>query len=370
MEINTKNFKRFSKIIDIFNKKGSRIDESIYLDFENSKAYFGNSSYDSDNEGIIGQLDFNFILTNTDIDDYSNVFVNTRLFLTLCNQYETLSMSTDYEFSNGEEFFKIPYFTEEFDYPILNKDDFEVFNITSAITSNLKTSQIYMGVADFNENFGGIQLLNNSIVSSDGACVFEAKVKDITFPEIQLSKTVLHVILTGVDDNTCRMYYDTQTKDLYFTFGDNEELHVASTQIDNLNVPPIEDPDYIAKYNHKTSFCVEKRQFLSLLQFLEVFVTDVKNEQLKLTIESDNTISIKALDEVQASRKMPTSFTSPELEGKSFWFARKYVYDAVSSILDDFIRIQLDVDEVAFNVTGQTETNRAIAITRLLGDEE
>jgi len=369
MIIKTKNFRTFSKIIEMFDKKGgTRVEESIYFDFEQSIVYFGNGEYSAAAEGILGHLAFDFEFENDTKDDFENMWFNTRLFLTLAKQYEELYMSTDYEFYNGDEKFKIPCFSEASDYPDVNKDDFEVFNIHSELIENLKTAQSYMGADDFNENFAGIQLFDNAIVASDGAAVFEAYTVDETFPDIQISANVLRVILTGSEEHTCKMYHNDDTDDLYFTFGEDELLHIASTQIDNLRVPPIKDQDYIDKYDHDTQIVVEKQALLEILNFFEVFVKDLRNEQMYMSVLDDNILSIESKSENQGNRQIGLKECSTELVGAGLWFARKYLAKAVTSIKDDFIRIKIDVNEPAFNVIGESQTSRSIAIIMLADD--
>lgn len=361
MKIYTDNFRRFSKVIEASYAKGDRIGQSIYLNFKDSYAYFSDDNF-------LAKMKFEFDDEN---DGISNILVDKKMFLTLCHQYEDLTLTEDYEFYNGEEKFKIPYFLDKQDYPDFDYQNFESFQLTSGILQDMRMATAYMGTYDPHENYFGVAITENTIVGTDSAEVFEAKIDEkdesgnqIDYPEVKINSGLVKLLLLSSDTEVCYLHYNEDTEDLYFTLGDDNQLHIATTNT-NLRIPDVTDPDFIDKYSHDTYFTIEKQAVEDVLEFFEVFVKNERNERVFIRVADENTLSVETQSETQGNRNVPIKECSRELIDDGIWVPRALVAKAINSINDDFIVFEVDSEAPAFNIIGEANTDRHVSIVRL-----
>ena len=112
MKICTDTIRRYSKLILSTEHRGSDYGEYLFLNFEEKKLYIETDSF-------FGKISFDY-----DIDDhlenYENFYVNIRAFITLCEQYEELSLDSNIDdnrcvFYADDEKFEIPILEGEYD---------------------------------------------------------------------------------------------------------------------------------------------------------------------------------------------------------------------------------------------------------------
>lgn len=360
MKIKTENFRRFANPILSSYVQGHRNSENMYLNFENSCAYFSNQSF-------IAKLKFDFEIEDVKDNNLQNILVDKKMFLALCTEYEELTLDSDYNFSYEEESFKIPYFIEDQSYPEFNYDDFSSYQFNSSVLRNIRTASQYMGPYDPQENYFGVNIRKDCVIGTDSAQVFEAELKDkkVVFPDIRLKGDIVKLVLTISEFEVCYLNYNENTDELYFTFGDNQELDIATTQQDNLRMPDVKDQDFIDKYHHDTYFIVEKNTLLDVLDFFQVFVRNERNEKLYLNIVDEETLSIESQSESTGNRNISITELDNEVVGQGLWIPRALVVKAVKSIEDDFIKFEVDNEAPAFNIVGKDNDERHVATVRL-----
>lgn len=360
MKIKTENFKRFSSPIYASYVQGDRNGENMYLDFENSCAYFSNDSF-------IAKLKFDFEIEDPSDNDLQNILVDKKMFLALCNEFEELTLDSEYNFSYEEEKFHIPHEIEKQDYPDFDYNDFESYHLSSSVLRNVRAASQYMGPSDPQENYYGVNIKGDRVVGTDSAQVFEAQVKEdnIDFPDIKIKGDIVRLVLTISEFEVCNLNYNENTDELYFTFGDNQELDIATTQQDNLRMPDVVDDEFVEKYNHDTFFDVEKTELLDILEFFQVFVRNERNERLYLHIVGEDSLSIESQSESKGNRNIDLHDCSGDLVGEGIWIPRALVVKAVKSIEDDFIKFKIDTEAPAFDIIGKNNDEKHIATVRL-----
>lgn len=360
MKIKTENFRRFSSPILSSYVQGHKNSENMYLNFENSCAYFSNESF-------IAKLKFDFEIEDPSDNDLKNILVDKEMFLALCTEYEELTLDADYNFSYEEESFSIPHFVENQDYPEFNYDDFTSYHLGSGVLRNVRAASQYMGTHDPQEDYFGVNIREDRVVGTDSAQVFEGELKDETeeFPDIKLKGDIVKLVLTISEFEVCYLNYNENTDELYVTFGDNQELDIATTQQDILRMPDVKDEEFISKYHHETYFVVEKTELLDVLDFFQVFVRNERNERLYLHITDENTLSVESQSKSKGNRNVSITDSDSRLVGEGFWIPRALVVKAVRSIEDDFVQFEVDQEAPAFNIVGKTNNERHIATVRL-----
>jgi len=339
--------------------KGDRNGENLYLNFTDSCAYFSNESF-------IAKLKFGYEIEDSDDNELKNILVDKQMFLALCQEYDELILDNNYTFSYEEEQFKIPLEVENQDYPEFDYDDFDSYQLSTGVLRNIRIASQYMGPFDPQENYFGVNIRGNSVVGTDSAQVFESQIAEsVEFPDIRLRGDIVKLVLTISENEVCYLNYNENTDELYFTFGDDKELDIATTQQDNLRMPDIEDEEFIEKYHHDTSIVVPKTELLDILDFFQVFVRNERNERLFFNIKDEAALSVESQSDSKGNRDVELSACSDDLIEKGFWIPRALVVKAVKSIEDDFIRFEVDMDAPAFNIVGKDNTERHIATVRL-----
>lgn len=368
MKIKTEKFRRFSNPILASYVQGDQNAENMYLDFSNSCAYFSNNSF-------IAKLNFDFEIEDPADNDMVNVMVDKKMFLALCTEYEELTVTSqynsekedyDFDFSYDEEKFTIPTFTSEQDFPEFDYNDFESYHLTSSVLRHIRTASNYMGVYDPQENYYGVNVHGDRVVGTDSAQVFEAQIKEdgVDFPDIKLKGEIVKLVLTISEFEVCYLNYNENTDEMFFTFGDNKELYITTTQ-GNLRVPDVTDDNFIDKYHHETYFIVNKTELIDVLEFFQVFVRNERNERLYINIVDKEVVSIESQSESTGNRNIDLTECSDEIVGDGFWIPRALVVKAVKSIEDDFIKIEIDTNKPAFNIVGKENDEKHIATVRL-----
>jgi len=365
MKISTENFNKYAKIIEASYKKEDKRHKYLCLNFESSEASFSG-------EHLFGKLAFEFEFEAAEA--FPSISVDKNIFLTLCSQYDTLYLNEDYEFYNGEEKFKIPLIEEEMPVPEIEENNFTSYFLTSNLIRNIKTAMNYAGSHSSvpGENFYGVSLWKNEVIANDISQIFEAQVDEkdedgnpIDYPNIRIRGDIARLISSVASLFPTYLFFNEENGDVYFTIGEGEELRLTTDSAD-LTTPDVFDEDHISKYKHDTSLCVEKSEIINILDFLEVFVTTVPNQQICFRIIDEETLSVESQSDTPANRQMALKECSEALVGEEFWVSRSLVKKAVASINDDFIVFQFDTDQPAFNTIGETNIERHVATIRFV----
>jgi len=365
MKIKTEAFRRFSNPILSSYVKGDPDGELMYLNFEDSKAYFSSDAF-------MAKLNFVCEIQEPEDNDIKNIKVDKQMFLALCEQYEELILDKDHIFSYEEERFDIRpvVISGEIpidDYPEFDASNFEMYQFNSALLKNIRAATPYMGVYDPQVNRFGVKLVKRGVVGTDGVQVFEAQMGDDQeeLPEVCIKGELIKIISTMAETEVCYLRYSESTDELYFTFGENEECSLATEQGRNFKIPDMEDEKFIKKFHHDTFIVLEKADLVDVLEFFSVFVKNERNERIYFNIKNETTFSVESQAESRGNRDLKIVECSPELIGEGFWVPRLYVLKAVRSIEDDFVVLEIDTTAPAFNAVGKNNKEAHIATVML-----
>jgi len=369
IRIFTDDFRKYNNIISQAYVKGDPKTESIYLDFVNSYAYF--NYMDS-----IARFQFKFEFEEgkyPTID--SNIFISIPAFLTLCNAYDYWDLDpVNNELSHDRVVFSIGVTKNTYDDLFQSSEISEEKNPDKFILSqdqvilDMRAALGYMGEdGNFDDSkFYHLHLKGTSIVTSDGSIIFEAKGEN-EFSDIAISGGGLKLLILGlssiVDDEAITLY-DYKTNWLILTFGENQ-LEILTPKLLEFTSPNLDDPDFISKYHHKTSLVVKKDDITDILKFYENLVREEINERLYLIVNNKEEITIETKDTNTGNRFVSLISCDPALLGLELCFSRNLLLQAINSIDDSNIELEIDISQPAFNVIGAENKNRHVAIIRL-----
>ena len=364
MRIYTKNIRKYAKILSLAYIKGDRKTESLLLNFKDKYIYFTNFNFS-------GRLKFDCEAISD--NSYDNILVDIPIFMALVNQYEYLELNEKLEFSYNNEKFKIPLLVvDENNYSIPNfqhKDEnWTKYNLYSKSIKNIEKAMGYSSLSDY--EYEGVLLKDNTIISTDRSKFFIA-LSDFNYNNIKLSNTILKFITTGYyqifipfldKENKHKLIKgeNISTNIFLFTNGStsciviNDEFEVICPENLQLNIPDINELEFIEKYDHETYFIFEKQTMVGLLKFFEPFLKNTKNEKISLNIINESILNLKVEEpDINGIREINLKECSVELIGKSVLVPRYLLYQALMTIEDDFIKMQIDENASAFNVIGE-----------------
>jgi len=365
IKIFTDEINKFKKILSQTYVKGDFYKESVFLNFKNSHIYFNARNY-------FGRFSFRFEASQEDLLKLTNIYVNIPLLITLSQQYKILLFDVEeLEFSSEDgDKFKIPIFKED-----ALKDFFEEkdsMNYQSEYKSykvslnenidfieKLKLASDYMGTEESSssayENYYAIQLNNNSIVSTNASAIFEAGILESSEFAIDIPGFLVKLILLSTSFSSWFTLFYKKNKNIIISFGNND-LEILCAESLNVNIPSLEDEEFVSKFHHKTYISFNRLEMLEVLKFFKEFVKEETNERLYININKDNLI-IEAKDSIRGSRKIDSVLNEENLINQSLCFPRFLLVKALESLNTETVKLELNLEMPAFNVLGVKEIN-------------
>ena len=160
MKIYADSFKKWKKILEIYRDKGNPIGESIYLNFEESYAYFGSK------DGA-GRMKFYYAQEYWE-EKFHNVFLPTEKFLNVITLYDEMNVSPSFVFTNNKDRYRIATIQDDdkIDCELISKTTFSsVIEITKDDMDTLDTALAYVNKDERNINFRNL-FLQEGVVGS------------------------------------------------------------------------------------------------------------------------------------------------------------------------------------------------------------
>lgn len=350
--------------------KDRETSDKVLLDFKNSIFIKTNLDY-----RIVGSF-----VHDVDINTVPNIYVPIIQFLSLCERFEELNITYNIDNKNivfkdnslNENFeCKIPIIVEEDDISVeFNDDNVIDLTIDDEIVNRFKNAYHFIGNNQDSRNFKGIKISNNKVVSLNGTGLYFGNISNSTTKDINADFSIS--VISMINIFPYESFHLSFNNDNELLMKDkNEEIKIIFDNYQKLDIPDsIFDKDFEKKYKHKYNLTVEKSSFLDRLNFIYDFVKYNSNEVMTIEVINTDEILLISLGntELKESYNLCQSIDESQV-GKSFQFSRKTMYDAISIISDNEIEIQINLENdemAAFNVTGKSNKEQDIAISRLI----
>jgi hypothetical protein len=350
MTLFTENFKKFSKIINMFYNTQEQRYQSIFLNFEDSYGYLLNPNF-------AGRFSFKF-----DGTPPGNFFVDMQKFLSICAIYDSIEINDKLEIMNGTDKFKLMSFTEAFDILDFDTADFDKYTLTSASFTMMKNAFSFIGQNDLQANYSGVNILGSKIVSSDSMRVFEGML-DTTYPHIQVPAYIAKILILAENLGT-NIYFKDGKNSIILSLDDGNFMIISPT-VTNLILPPVDDPDFIEQFDHPTSFTVNREMLSDQFIFFEDFVKEINTQPIYITIESETSLVIEVKGDETGKRSIELKACDKEIVGGSFLLIRDKTLAAFNAIEDEYVQVQYALDAKVINLTGETNKKKHIAVVTI-----
>lgn len=355
MKIYSDSFKKWSRVLEAYQEKGSPVGECLYFNFKDSSIYFGNK------EGI-GKMQFNFEKELNE-ETITNFFISTSKFLGVITQYDFMNLNEKLVFTNGKDKFKIS--------TIIDDDKIDCTTFKTLYPNELvfdkdhldkiSKSLIFTSKDEGNTNYRNIFIQDGTICSlTTRTPMYEAPIdiKDKLCISLNVAKTIGQV---GFVTDGCSLMTNTGVNKKIVSRDGEMELIVPGNS--NVEFPTNTNPDFIKSYAYETKIKLATDEFSKVLSLLRPYFSDVLNGKLTLTIDDD--LSVKVEDTANAvERHIPYIETSDELKGLTFSISGPKIEQALSVLKGKEVFISLPTLESSPIVNFWNDESQHVLIAR------
>ncbi len=361
--IQTKEIKKYEKILfTLFNKSGIE-DNSLYLNFQDSYIYFITDKF-------TGRLKFKFTKDGND-QKLENFYINIYKFLTLISAYTEILWDSNKKIfinpNNENEIFKLEFTKEETTFNNLfnnMEDATESFKVDKLIFDHIKDSFPFMGT-DIYDEYNSIFIGNKKIVSTNRYKFYEGYNIPVNDKFFLQSDIIRILLLCDVENN---ILISVTANVIILSLG-GDDLKIIFAKKANSQLPPIEDAKFIDSYNHKSSFICNGQELHKILIFLDIFNKNYVNQRVFLTIKTKDQAEIMVEESDKVIRTLNIKNVTNNTVGLRVCLSLPYIKTVLSVLKTDNIMIQLDATKPALNFTeisdNDLELKRHLIIVRL-----
>ena len=246
-----------------------------------------------------------------------------------------------------------------------NVDENKALMINKLLLDHLRASFPYTGT-DIYGDYNGILVGKNKIVATNKYKFYEGTdipVEDIYF----LHNDLVRLILTS--DPTDSIIINS-TDNINIMVVNTDEFTIYTTKQVNMEVIPVDSPEFIASYNHSNSFICNRQDFVKILNFLDIFNKNYINQRVFLIIQSETEANIEVNENDIVVRQLPIENVMGKAVGMKICLSLPYIKIVLSTLKTTKVKIQIDTEKPALNFTGVSddediELKRHIVIVRL-----
>jgi hypothetical protein len=333
MKIYADMFKKWSKILESFQKKDDPFASKLYFDFNNKYIYFGSSDFGK------GRMKFFFDL-NTGEELPNNFFISTVDFLNVINQFDDITL-TEGVFIHNNDKFKMSIIENEDDrIDISLFKDYNFSELPKNIFADIEKALVYINPADPNTNLHNVFIKNNYIYAySSELPLYESKIDFNSELAVELG-TANTILKIGNISEGCKLSQNASTAIIQST---DDELEVIIPNFYTTEFPDIRSDDFKSKYNFNTTLIVEREKFIVALQFIKLYLNVSNNGKFSITCGDDLLIKVEE-SSVNIEKHIPYISVSDELKGSEFELPGFKLESALKSLVGNNLTIKLPTD--------------------------
>jgi len=314
----------------------------IYLDFEERKIRFRNSL-------VWGTLNVDFEGTGV-----KNFFVDTQIFLNLCDRYSVLNIDEKMKFSSGSDKFIIPVLDTENNFDEFTIDNDRLSKFSSDRLQALKEASIF--ATEDEGELAGVKVTKDYIVASDFKMFYLSTIKsDKTF-EVNIPNYIVRLFSYVGADMPVSLYVEDSV--FYVKLGNDIDL-VCSELVD-LDLPEPLEGDFLEKYNHADHFVFNKSKMVEHIKFIYPFVKIEVNTMFFLKIKSQTELILRTNTDVISEMVLDISDCSPKLVGEEVIISATNFLKMIEKIEDTEIEFRYDASKPAYSIIGKEKKDKIL----------
>jgi hypothetical protein len=153
-----------------------------------------------------------------------------------------------------------------------------------------------------------------------------------------------------------------------FFISNGEEIKVQFSVNFALSSPDIHSDKFVSSIDHPNFIVVDKAALLQVINFIQPFVLSSASQRVQLVISSVDTLEIKSEDSDNIiSRKIAILEKSGNFnDGDKIWVSANWIKTILSVIGGKTIKMQIDMDKPAVNITSPEDAFTHVVYCRLM----
>ena len=365
MKLNLLPFRKYKKVISNIIEKGSPFTENLYFDFQEGYCYFQNDS--------------TFSRIKIEKAEENNIFIDAFKFLLLAdsiteNEIE-LKEGVFYDVNNSS--YKLGDVDSSTNFETINFDEFvdhesfnKLFSENKDIFVYIKQASHYILKNDDQMRFNAVFIKDNYILGTNRVKMYKYYLNPEQHGEISdinIQEDVLR-FLSNVDDLASVKFKSQEItekkKDLMLSLDEgNCEIVIAENM--ELVTPPINDPSFIAQYDHETNIICDLKEITNVISFLFPFTSVDNNNCIYLQVTDDNKLKIAVRENTVKIEKYINLEEKNIETNKEFLISCHDLKMALLHLEGNELKLRLDDEKLLVNFSTFEDENRTILIAKM-----
>lgn len=285
MKIYADSFKRWIRILETYQIKDDPIGECLYINFNDTCAYFGSQ------DGV-GRI--KFYIEATPNEKIKNFFIPTHKFLSIITQYDYIDVDENFLFTHNSDRYKVPVIVDEdkFNDEPFKKTFTEPFNFEKSVVEQVSKAMQFSNKDEQNINYRNIFIQDGYICTLTTATpLYEAKItvdEKLSLP-LNVARSLCQI---GLIAEGCKILTSDSTK-LIVSRDDEIELIVPSSS--SVEFPQNRNEQFITSYSHENSLELTYDVFSKTIKSLKPYFNDVLNAKIYIVI-GEQDLEIQVVD--------------------------------------------------------------------------
>ena len=352
MTINAKLIAKYAKICERLKDDSQPIYDSGLLDFENETMTFGS------------QKGFGQIKMEVESWDGKQkpFFVNLNSFLNVVKEFPILEVD-GFKFKHGtDDIFEIAHLEDDTRFPaFINSGNAAPVKIDATALSAIKKCGLFVDI-DGQAALNGVFIKNGNVWGTNKNRLCEEHVDSLATADLSLPRLVWETLVMDVLGED--LVIDKDDSSFFVSNGDEIKIQFALNS--NLSSPDIHSPKFIAKFNHPNYITLDKAAFMGIINFIQPFVLTNASQRIQLII-GDTLLEVKSEDNGNIiSRKIPITEKVGDIDvGSKIWVSTNWIKTILSVIGGKTVKIQVDLNNPAVNVSSVEEPATHVVYCRL-----
>ena len=351
MKIYADMFKKWSKVLEMYQTKGDPYGESMLFDFENKNVYFGTDLGQ-------GKLKFFYDL-NQNEEVPKKFFISINKFLGIITKYDYLEFDGN-SFFNGKDKFKFSMLEYE---PLrinlsIFKDNIDYKDITKDTLKKISDAILFINKDDPNDNLKNIFIKNGKICSlSSKTPIYESAIDYSEDLAVEYDVAKLMTLIGNISEG-CKILQNMNSADIK-SIDDEIEMIVPN----KFTTDYFDTDKELNGCNYATKIEFDTSIFNNNFSFIKPYFNPYTNSKVYLTFDTDAVLKIDD-DSTQVEKHFDYKTISDELKNKTFSFSGTKMDLALSLLKGKDLTLSLPIDENQSLITISNDTSQRVIMTR------
>lgn len=290
MILHTQKIKKYFSIVSNVRVKGDFVCGNIFLDFEENKLWFKNTT------GIIGYLKFDSTIDEG--EKVKNILIPSDKFGFIVSLSDTIEVNSEGTFLVNGGKYDLSIYGDSMDLPdFSNSTEISKFILSPESILLIEEATNYMASGmTVDTALAGVFIRDSRIIGSNRYKLFDYKLEGIQ-NDYEIPASIANIIksvskISGIEELAVSL---TKYESNFLKLKVGDDLVIYSTEQYNLSLPDIDAPDFVKLFNHETKLILDRQDLVNVLQRISIFYKSLGNQKIRITCIDDSNIEVSVL---------------------------------------------------------------------------